>query len=315
MITCVVPCYNSENTIIECLRSLKQQTMPGFKVIVVNDGSTDNSAELINDFIRDDIRFKLYNKDNGGLSDARNFGIDKCDTNYICFLDSDDVYSIHLFEILVTHLELQQADILMFGLKRFTGNIIFNSRTCAEVTNLSWCEVDKIYTFISGYKFNYITQAKLFNCDFLRRNNIRFQDISFEDRLFFLDCIKRLPRIASLDYIGLGYRLSPASITSTFSVEKVNDRLFVFSQFLDYFMHSEYYKNNRALIDDALNLHFLNGVIKSSVGSIIKDKWWRIPKNLLKLRRFLAETSTYSYKLSRSDFKILTIYIFAKVFL
>ncbi len=90
LISIIVPMYNVENYIEKCLTSLKNQTYQNFEVIVIDDGSTDLSRDIVASFLVNDSRFKYFFKDNGGLSSARNTGIKKALGEYICFVDSDD---------------------------------------------------------------------------------------------------------------------------------------------------------------------------------------------------------------------------------
>ena len=91
-ITVIVPVYNVEKYLPECLDSLAGQTYKNLQVLVVNDGSTDSSPQIIEDYVRRfPDRFAQLNKPNGGLSDARNFAIGKAEGEWIAFLDSDDV--------------------------------------------------------------------------------------------------------------------------------------------------------------------------------------------------------------------------------
>lgn len=87
-VSIIVPVYNVEKYITECLKSLINQTYKNIEIIVVNDGSTDNSLSLVNKI--DDSRIKIINKENGGLSSARNKGIELAEGKYILFIDSDD---------------------------------------------------------------------------------------------------------------------------------------------------------------------------------------------------------------------------------
>ena len=85
----IVPIYNVEKYIEKCLQSIKDQTFKNFEVIMVDDGSTDNSNKIMKLFEKDK-RFKSYSKKNGGLSDARNYGIQYTTGDYLLFIDSDD---------------------------------------------------------------------------------------------------------------------------------------------------------------------------------------------------------------------------------
>ena len=94
----IVPVYNVEKYLKKCLDSLLNQTYKDFEVIIVNDGSKDNSQKIVDKYIEKDERFKSFIKENGGLSDARNFGLKYVTGNYILFLDSDDYIDKELLE-------------------------------------------------------------------------------------------------------------------------------------------------------------------------------------------------------------------------
>ena len=95
----IIPCYNAEEFILRPLTSLKDQLYKNIEIIVVNDGSVDKSEEVILDFIKNNpkLDIKYQRIENSGPSKARNTGIDLSTGDYICFLDSDDSYDIHLF--------------------------------------------------------------------------------------------------------------------------------------------------------------------------------------------------------------------------
>ena len=100
-ISVIVPVYNSEKYIEKCLKSILIQKNVEFEIIVVNDGSTDNSEKIINEFVNIyPNKIKYFYKENGGLSDARNYGIKHITGDYICFVDSDDYLDETLFESL-----------------------------------------------------------------------------------------------------------------------------------------------------------------------------------------------------------------------
>lgn len=107
LISIIVPFYNVEEYLEPCLLSIKNQTYKNIEVILVNDGSVDNSINICEKIISEDNRFKLFNKPNGGISDARNFGIEKATGEYISFIDSDDEvttdYIQYLYELIVKY--------------------------------------------------------------------------------------------------------------------------------------------------------------------------------------------------------------------
>ena len=113
-ISVIVPVYNTEKYIERCLKSLLEQRYNDYEIIVVNDGSLDNSEEVINMYIKNyGDKIKYYVKPNGGLSDARNYGIQKATGDYICFVDSDDYIESELFEKLSSYV-LQGIELIKY---------------------------------------------------------------------------------------------------------------------------------------------------------------------------------------------------------
>lgn len=111
LISIIVPVYNVENYVLECLKSISKQTYSNIEVILVNDGSTDNSLEICEDFAGRDKRFRVLTKPNGGLSDARNYGLKYASGDEIAFVDSDDVIEMHMIEYLHELKKRMHADI------------------------------------------------------------------------------------------------------------------------------------------------------------------------------------------------------------
>ena len=116
-ISVVVPIYNVKNYIKSCLLSIIQQTYTNLEIILVNDGSTDDFLYEIQNIINDDNRISLFEKPNGGLSSARNYGINKSTGDYIVFIDSDDTVDPNFIEILYKNLIETESDIAICGMK------------------------------------------------------------------------------------------------------------------------------------------------------------------------------------------------------
>ena len=98
-ISVIVPVYNVENYLEKCLNSLVNQTLEEIEILVINDGSTDDSQKIIDEFQEKfSQKIKAFSKENGGLSDARNFGIDRATGNFLAFVDSDDYISENMLQ-------------------------------------------------------------------------------------------------------------------------------------------------------------------------------------------------------------------------
>lgn len=111
LISVIVPVYNVEKYLDKCLDSLVNQTYKNLEIILVNDGSTDNSSIICNNWSIKDNRIKVIDKANGGLSDARNVGIDNSNGEYIVFVDSDDWIDINFISSLYVQIDKYEADI------------------------------------------------------------------------------------------------------------------------------------------------------------------------------------------------------------
>jgi len=112
LISIVIPIYNVEEYLVDCLSSVKDQTYTNFEAIVVNDGTTDSSAEITEEVIRGDTRFRMIHQKNKGLAGARNTGLKEAKGEFLFYLDSDDVLTKIALELLVNAAIEYQADVV-----------------------------------------------------------------------------------------------------------------------------------------------------------------------------------------------------------
>lgn len=118
-VSVVIPVYNVEEYLLRCVQSVLTQTYDNYEVILVDDGSTDNSGKMCDEFARLDNRVRAFYKTNGGLSDARNFGTDKSKGEYVIFVDSDDYVSDEYIDYLVQLRKMYDADIAVTKLASY----------------------------------------------------------------------------------------------------------------------------------------------------------------------------------------------------
>lgn len=117
MISIIVPVYNVEKYLKKCIESVLRQTYKDFELILVNDGSTDKSGKICDEYLKLDKRIRVIHKKNGGLSDARNIGIKAAKGEYIAFLDSDDWIENNCYETLINLIKENNADISICNFK------------------------------------------------------------------------------------------------------------------------------------------------------------------------------------------------------
>lgn len=205
MVSLIVPIYNAENTLLRCITSIQKQTYPDFEVILVDDGSVDNSLELCKRLTKDDSRFLIVHQCNSGASLARNTGIEQAKGEYICFMDSDDEIEKEYISDLVK--DVGDADLVMHGMMRCENNAAINM--VMPVDGLFHLAKDYISFFeqVNVDEFGGPV-SKLFKKSIIERNHLRFncqlrlaEDLDFLMR-YLLHCeIVRTAKITHYRYI------------------------------------------------------------------------------------------------------------------
>lgn len=188
-ISVIVPVYNVENYLRKCLYSLVNQTLQEIEILVVNDGSTDHSQEIIDEFQRNfPSKIKAFIKENGGLSDARNFGIDHAKGEFLGFVDSDDEVSPAMFEEMYHLAKKHQAEMVICNLQKVNekGKII---RKLPQIPNMPekivLRENFSVFSDISYFACNKIFKAELFNQKRFKKG-VHFEDIQLIPQLLLL---------------------------------------------------------------------------------------------------------------------------------
>lgn len=230
-ISVVVPIYNVEKYLKKCLESLVSQSINNYEVICVNDGSTDNSEQIIDEFIENypNIFIKL-NKINGGLSDARNYGLEHSKGKYIMFLDSDDWIDSNCLEEMLHFLKKEDCDAVVCGINNVTenGNLIdsFCIFECKIITK-------EEMLMESNSAANILFKKDLFN-------EIKFPlNKWYEDLATVPLILAKANKIGAIDKCFYNYLYRSNSITRTYS-EKLLDILDAFTTIID----SQYYTQN-----------------------------------------------------------------------
>ena len=122
LVSIIVPVYNVEDYLTECIESAIKQTYHNLEIILVDDGSTDTSGKICDMYACKDDRIKVFHKQNGGLSDARNTGIEKATGEYIYFLDSDDMLPTGAIEKMLNACVQEDADMAIAGVEKFVDD-------------------------------------------------------------------------------------------------------------------------------------------------------------------------------------------------
>lgn len=211
LVSVIVPVYNVQNYLKECVESIRNQTYTNLEILLIDDGSTDKSGAMCDAYSREDERIQVIHKKNGGLSDARNAGLDVCKGEYIGFVDSDDVIAADMYEKLLQASVLNNADISACHSARLINGKIRHPRCGKELICQNRSAIIKrIFLGWGGLSVS--------ACIKLYKRNV-FKDVRFpygktnEDVFVILDICEHASRMVVLPEPLYYYRMRLGSIT------------------------------------------------------------------------------------------------------
>ena len=302
MISVIVPVYNVEEYLEECLESIKRQTYIDIEVILVNDGSTDGSKEICERYCEKDSRFKLVNQENKGLSGARNRGMLESKGEFISFVDSDDVLKEDMLEQLMKQMTSEDIDIVECWYTNEKQELELS--TPKNVKTIF--QGDSKEALVSLCKDNIVrlnAVAKLFR----RQVIINFpflEGLFYEDVYGGIGILKHIRKMVKINYIGYYYRVRQGSIMNrefniknldlfticdkleqlyqgdTFALAYIHRRLFhlVLMHIVDYHIfEGNPYKEKY--------VEYLNRYSKSSSRSLVMRAYHLFPQNIFFISR------------------------------
>lgn len=223
MVSVVVPVYNVEKYLRECVESVLGQTYGDFELILVDDGSTDSSGELCDQYALKDDRITVIHQENGGLSVARNTGMDASQGEYIYFLDSDDYIRKDALEKLVARAKETDADITYFDAEVFYDGMKRDPfMDFRRIKNYGLASgPDAALELYFNSDFLPLAQMHFFKMEFLTRHGLRFYPgILHEDEPFTVTAFVKADRAAHLHEMLFFRRMRPSSIMTTKYSEK-----------------------------------------------------------------------------------------------
>lgn len=194
-VSIIVPVYNVEEYIDRCLKSLVNQTLKDIEIIVVNDGSPDNSEEIILKYEKKYNNIKYLKKKNGGLSDARNYGLKYAKGEYIAFVDSDDYVSKDIYEKMYEKAKEGNFDLVVCNL-----NYVYDDRIvkCSSNINKDTTNIKKSMLNIYPAAWNKLYKKSLFDNNVRFKKGVWYEDVEFIYRL--LPYIKTIGTISDYSY-------------------------------------------------------------------------------------------------------------------
>lgn len=248
-VTAIVPIYNVEKYLERCVDSILLQTYKNIEVILVNDGSTDNSLQYCNKYKNQDNRVIIIDKQNGGLSDARNAGLKQATGDYVCFIDSDDFILPTMIEMMVKQLIEDQADICVCDMEYLYDN---GTKTFASGGAIEKTSIKEMPSLI---RINNSACNKLFKTEM-------FSDVKFPVGKFYEDLAtipiliykaKCVTKVHEPFYV---YFQRSGSIAHTAS-KKIFE---IYEAIHDCIRYVENHGNENAIIEELYHLYILHGL-------------------------------------------------------
>lgn len=235
LISVVIPVYNVEKFLVRCLDSVIRQTYKNLEIILVDDGSKDNSGIICDKYQKQDNRIKVIHKKNEGLGYARNSGLDIATGKYVFFIDSDDYIEISMIESLYNDLKISKADTCIGGFKRIIGNekIVNQNSLAGELF-----ESNKIVSEVLSRMFgpDYLDDTKiemsvwkvLFSNEIIQKNKIRFpseREYISEDIIFDTEYYPLSQRVYMSSNCGYLYCDNEASLTNSYREDRFDKQV------------------------------------------------------------------------------------------
>lgn len=210
LISVIVPVYNTSAYLKDCLNSLVSQTIRNLEIILVNDGSTDDSDIICREFQRRDNRIKYYYQTNQGVSSARNNGIVHSNGKYIGFVDSDDVVSPDMYELLLRNMNSAAASISVCRLRVIYSDKVYSPKEQSHFETIS--RSDAIRKFFTG-ELDFSANNKLYSAKLL--DGIKFEGTLNEDILFNCKCLLKSDKVVVQHAVKYDYLVRESSKKST----------------------------------------------------------------------------------------------------
>ena len=301
MVSVIVPVYNVEKYLCQCLDSVLNQTYTDFEMILIDDGSTDASGKICDDYAQKDSRITVIHKENGGQSIARNMGIDAARGEYIYFLDSDDYIREDALEKLVFTANETGADIVFFErymyrdgssepAKKLNRNRVKDYGTASGIDMIF--ELQRNRDLYLGVPYYFVKK------NFLDKHDLYFYPAAIhEDDLFTVTSFIKAEKITHL-YEELYFRrVRPNSIiTRKYSAKHFHDRRVIFQKFFSEYMKGSENSKERDFLGLYLSSFYSSDVVSKYYLKLDKEEKEKARSDLESIKQLLESVGYFGNK-------------------
>lgn len=295
-ISIIIPVYNVEKYISECIESILKQTYNNFELLLINDGSTDTSGNICDKYAELDKRIRVFHKKNEGVGIARNLGIEHARGEWICFIDSDDWISSDYFETIMNDINI--ADLTFWGFKLHYANAFpIEYKPLETFVNKKEAVEDCLaYLKHNDQHFEYLgyTVNKLFKTSIIKEHHIRFiENLSLrEDEIFTLSYARYVSSVRVKSSPLYNYRILNTGLTyKTRSKQEYLSFIKELNEVLQY-----YHDSNLLLAEENSILHYYFNAMATDMP--FSKSWFILLNNVITKGRLLQKkNSIYSRKM------------------
>ena len=316
MVSIVIPIYNVEIYLKKCINSILNQNFNDFEIILVNDGSTDSSLDICNEYLKKDTRINLVNKTNGGLSSARNAGLNVAKGKYISFIDPDDCINENYFNILINKAEMNDCDVIVSGYRTVPNNVdIIPSYKLNEVLK----GTDFILSSDNVHSKNELcfVWRYLYKLKLIKENKIKFNEKIFigEDVTFNLEVLVNANKVMAISDILYYYTINnPTSLMR--NKFKPNLESSLIKQYEKRYYLSKKYNliNNKKYKIDMAN-YYVNSIYRMIVTNLKNDESCDFEKEIKRVSNnemFRSSVKNLGFKYKCYNFKEYIFYLALK---
>lgn len=239
LISIIVPVYNVESYLSRCLDSILVQTLTNFEIIAVDDGSPDNCGKILDEYSHKDKRIKVIHKENGGVSSARNVGLDAATGEYIGFVDPDDYIEYDMYEFLYNEAKSGDFDIVQCNYAQVDRDENVTYRL-DHIESREYTDANALVCAFFNNDIRSCAWNKLFRHEVVEGVRFLPELRIAEDKLFVHDCLKNAKRLKITDKYCYYYVVSNSSVIHSKISEKLFDNLKVLDILYEIYKNNEY---------------------------------------------------------------------------
>lgn len=293
LVSVIIPVFNTDKYLESCIESILNQTHQELEIILVDDGSSDNSPKICDDYGKRDNRIKVIHKENEGLGYTRNCGLKYATGTYVSFLDSDDLLEKNTYEFCIQEMERYQADACYFGRKTFSESgeysvntnipikLVYKGREVAEKFSrnyIGWFQYEQTTPYIKESSC-----CALYRRDIIEKNHIQFPSERVclsEDAFFNMDICRNANCVIIIPKDFYFYRYNPNSLTTKYDAERFKRVVGYYHNLLEYIKKFPEVSDARERVDYKF-VALIRGIIKREIE---QSSWLECREVIRKIR-------------------------------